>query len=132
MCEGVWSDALGDGWHPEVSGEGAVDGLEGAKAVLAGRVEVGAHAEPGRGTVLGLVTAGDLQLGLDRPQCPFAAVVGERHVPGIVRETEDVVGPVTQALKEVAGRGLFPPRHFGVEAEADGDAPVEGFVVQQE
>ncbi|MCY0924598.1 MULTISPECIES: hypothetical protein, partial [unclassified Streptomyces] len=40
-------------------------------------VEVGAHGEPGRRTVFGLVAAGDLQLGLDRPKCSLSAVVGE-------------------------------------------------------
>jgi hypothetical protein len=69
--EACWSGGLFDRGHPEVAGEGTVDGLESTQPVSAGGVTVGANREPGRRTVFGLVAAGDLQLGLDRPECPL-------------------------------------------------------------
>ncbi len=63
----IWGkhSGLSDGWHPEVAGEGAVDGVEGAEAVFDGGGQVGPDGQPGGGAGLRLVAAGDLHLGLD-------------------------------------------------------------------
>lgn len=132
VCETCGSGGLLDRGHAEVAGDGAVDGLEGAQPVLVGGVEVGAHVGPGRRAVFGLVAAGVLQLGLDRSQCPLAAVVGEGHMPGVVGEVQDRVGLVPQAFGQVGGRGLFAARRPGVLGESGCDALGEGIQVQQQ
>jgi hypothetical protein len=100
--------------------------------LVAGGVQVGTHGEPGRGTVFGLVAAGDLQRGLDRPECSLAAVVGEGHMSGVVGEPEHGVRLIAQAFWQVAGCGLFSPRGARMLRQPDGDAVVEGVQVQQQ
>jgi hypothetical protein len=66
------------------------------------------------------VTAGDRELGIDRPQVAFAAVVGERHVQ-VGGEGQDLGFPVAEAFEQAAGCTMMP-----ILAVAEAYKPVRG------
>src|SRR6476659_11433358 len=76
----VWEPGSGsgrrwDGWLPGAAGDGVADGGHDVEAMLADGGDEAPDPEPVLGAGGGAVAAGDLQLGLDRPQVPFASVV---------------------------------------------------------
>src|SRR5258708_38625279 len=120
------SGRVGDGWHPGVAGEGAVDGGEDVGAVLGGGGYVAADGVPVAGDLLGAEPAGDLLLGLSGPQVAFGAVRCGGY-PQVRKEPEDVLLAVVQAFQQQPGRRLLLVRardaaDFG---QADEDAVTE-------
>jgi hypothetical protein len=88
-CESAWSGASGasgasgDGWHAEVAGEGAVDGLEGARAVL--RAESREERTPSR--------APEVRPALCGRHLPLEQPISTRSLPSPVTSSDMVPIP---------------------------------------
>src|ERR1039457_5247498 len=100
------SGRVGDGRHPGIPGEGAVDRGQDVGAVLGGGGDVAADGVPVAGDLLGAEPAGDLLLGLSGPQVAFR-LIRSRRDPQVTGEAEHVVLSVAQAFEQVAAGFLL-------------------------
>jgi hypothetical protein len=115
---------VGDGWHPGVAGEGAVDGGQDVGAVLGGGGEVAADGVPVAGGLLRPEPAGDLLLGFRGPQVAFG-LVGRRRDAQVGGEPQHVSLAVAQAFQQVAAGVLLAAGDAGDLGQPEQDTVAE-------